>query len=73
MAHIPFHPHPATGKIPHLHMDLGLLGAEIGAAAQVGCLVLPLDRVVGLAAIHPAAVDADAHDAQALPGAHCDL
>ena len=70
-AHVPLHPHTPGRQVEHLHVDAGLGGAEVGLGTEMGRTVLPLHRVVGLTAVDPAAVHADAHPGQAAPGAHC--
>ena len=59
--HIPFHSHAPTGKILHLHVNAGLLRQEVGTGAEVGSSMLALHSVVGLTAVDPVAIHADAH------------
>lgn len=57
----------------HLHVNARLARPELRLITEVGNTVLAFHRVVGLAAIHPAAIHADAHVAGAKPGSHCGL
>lgn len=68
--HIPLNAHLIVGQLHHLHVDTRLLGLEIGRGAEMGHTVLALHRVVGLATVHPVAIDADAHAAAATPASH---
>ena len=68
--HIPLNAHLIVGQLHHLHVDARLLGLEIGCGAEMGHAVLALHRVVGLATVHPVAIDADAHAAAATPATH---
>lgn len=45
----------------HLHVNARLARPELRLITEVGHTVLAFHRVVGLAAIHPAAIHADAH------------
>ena len=70
-AHIPLDTGGAIAQIPHLHVDAGLNRHKIRRLTEVDNTVLALDRVVGLTAVEPMAVHADAHAAAAMPGPHC--
>ncbi len=62
-AHIPFHSHRPTGQLADLHMDPRTIGLKRRPWMEMGDPMLSLDRVVGLAAVDPVAIDADAHAA----------
>ena len=59
--HIPFHAHAVLRQVHHLHVDAWFDRAEVGGSGKVLHTVLALHRVIGLAAVHPVAIHADAH------------
>jgi hypothetical protein len=61
--HIPFDSHLPTRQLPNLDVHPRSLRLEGGVGMEMGNAVLPFHSVVGLAAIDPVAIDADAHAA----------
>jgi hypothetical protein len=55
------------GQIPDLHVNTGLAGLPIRSWAEMGCPMLTLDGVIGLASVDPVAIDTDAHAARSRP------
>lgn len=51
-------------------MDARLAWHPIRSLAEMGNAVLTLHRVIGLAAVDPVAIDADAHAGRIASGAH---
>ncbi len=62
-AHIPLHSHPAARQFANLHMHPWTLRLKRRLGMEMGDAMLTFDRVVGLAAVDPVAIDADAHAA----------
>ena len=58
--HIPLHT-PALLDRPKTHVDTRLVGFKVRFLGQVRLTVLSFNSVIGLAAIHPMAIDTDAH------------
>lgn len=69
--HIPFHPHGGLAQIDHLNMDARLPRHHIRGGAEMGDAMLPFHRVVGLTAVDPVAIHADAHAARGPFTSHC--
>ena len=69
-AHIPLDAHGATGQITDLNMDARPLRHPVRGGVEVRRTVLALHCVIGLAAIDPVAIDADAHAGRIASGAH---
>lgn len=61
--HIPLDAHLSVGQLANLNMHLGAFWPERRVWIEVGHPMLPFHRVVGLAAIDPVAIDANAHAA----------
>ncbi len=69
-AHVPFDADATVGTIDHLDVDAGVRGHHIGGKTEMRDAMLALDRVVGLAAVDPVAIHADAHAAAPSGGTH---
>ena len=60
--HIPLNA-PTVFNGAQTHVNAGLVRLKIGLAIEVGFTVLRFHTVVGLAPVHPLAVNTDAHAA----------
>jgi hypothetical protein len=61
--YIPLDPHLSIGELTDLNMHMGALRTEHRVWIEVRDAMLPLDRVIGLAAIDPVAIHTNAHAA----------
>jgi hypothetical protein len=61
--HIPLHANSSPGELTNLNVNVGPHWTEGWLGIEMGNAMLALDRVVGLATIHPVAIHADTHAA----------